>query len=107
MAIGLTCPNCQVHLATPESLAGKKVRCKRCQGILEVPPAADVNPFRFVADAPNLAVADKPPLEVSVRASRRLPAETASPSRKRRKKKRDQGRPFPWKWILAGGGTVA
>lgn len=37
MRIRTTCPSCKAAFEVAENLAGKKVRCSRCQGVLEVP----------------------------------------------------------------------
>lgn len=34
MSISVTCPACQAKLKMPESLIGKKVRCKACQSVI-------------------------------------------------------------------------
>jgi predicted Zn finger-like uncharacterized protein len=38
--IRITCPNCQQQLTVPESVRGKKVRCKSCAGVIPVPVGA-------------------------------------------------------------------
>jgi DNA-directed RNA polymerase subunit M/transcription elongation factor TFIIS len=35
--IRITCPNCQQQMAVPEAVRGKKVRCKKCGGVVPVP----------------------------------------------------------------------
>jgi uncharacterized paraquat-inducible protein A len=37
MAITVTCPNCDYELRLRDELAGKKIRCPKCQGSLQVP----------------------------------------------------------------------
>ena len=37
MAIATTCPNCQALFRLPNELAGKKVKCQKCQGLFVVP----------------------------------------------------------------------
>lgn len=37
MAIQFQCLSCQKHFSIDESLAGKKIRCKACQGVMRVP----------------------------------------------------------------------
>lgn len=39
MATGIrvTCPSCQQQMKVPESVRGKKVRCKKCEGVIPVP----------------------------------------------------------------------
>jgi hypothetical protein len=43
MAIKITCPHCKRGMLVPENLAGKKGKCKACQGILTVPQLAAPN----------------------------------------------------------------
>lgn len=39
--IQVTCPDCRAHLAVPETVAGRKIRCPKCQGVIAVDaPAA-------------------------------------------------------------------
>lgn len=40
MAISATCPECSASAAMPDEMAGKKVRCKKCQEIFTVPAAS-------------------------------------------------------------------
>jgi predicted Zn finger-like uncharacterized protein len=37
-ALDLACPSCQARYRVPVRLAGKRVRCKRCQSVIEIPP---------------------------------------------------------------------
>jgi DNA-directed RNA polymerase subunit M/transcription elongation factor TFIIS len=37
--IRITCPNCQQQMTVPEAVRGKKVRCKKCEGVVPVPAA--------------------------------------------------------------------
>jgi hypothetical protein len=41
MTIELNCPSSQTRIRVPESAAGKKARCPKCQAICEIPPASD------------------------------------------------------------------
>ena len=38
--IRITCPKCQQQMTVPESVRGKKVRCKNCEGVIPVPAQA-------------------------------------------------------------------
>src|SRR6476619_6883255 len=38
--VRITCPNCQQQMTVPESVRGKKVRCKKCSGVVPVPVGA-------------------------------------------------------------------
>lgn len=60
MAITFLCPQCEGRFTVEDALAGRKVRCARCGGILTV-PEKDI----FAADAGPLALADEdaPPPE--------------------------------------------
>ncbi len=37
--IRITCPDCQLQMTVPDSVRGKKVRCKGCGGVVPVPAA--------------------------------------------------------------------
>ncbi len=37
----VSCPNCQKEIQVPAEAAGKKIKCKACQHVFPVPPAAD------------------------------------------------------------------
>jgi hypothetical protein len=97
MAIAIICPGCKGRLVVPESLAGRKLRCKACHATAEVPalprPAEGIQPAGpEQAGTPVACTVAKPP-----------PA--ALP--KRRKKNTGQQRSEHWKWIALGGSVVA
>src|SRR5262245_17759308 len=52
MAIRVRCPHCQTSYNCADTLAGKKVRCKRCQGIMAVPQAEVEGATEAVAAPP-------------------------------------------------------
>jgi len=71
MAITTTCPNCKARFRLAEELAGKKVRCQKCDSVFEVPvfdgstgtptaPASSREPAEEQA-APAAAVTIAPP----------------------------------------------
>src|SRR5437870_5782693 len=39
--IRISCPNCQQQMTVPDSVRGKKVRCKGCGGVIPVPGGVD------------------------------------------------------------------
>src|SRR3954468_11336503 len=41
--IRITCPDCQQQMVVPESVRGKKVRCKKCGGVVPVPATGGVD----------------------------------------------------------------
>ena len=41
--IRITCPNCQQQMVVPEAVRGKKVRCKKCGGVVPVPAGGGVD----------------------------------------------------------------
>lgn len=57
----VSCPNCQATLRVPPALAGKKIRCKKCETVLAVqaPAPADVPPP--VPDDAPIGFKDDPP----------------------------------------------
>ena len=49
MSIGIACPGCSAKLNAPDSAAGKKIKCPKCQTVCAVPaPAAPA--FEVVED---------------------------------------------------------
>jgi hypothetical protein len=40
VAIEVRCPQCHTKLKTPDSFAGKKARCPKCTGVVEIPAGA-------------------------------------------------------------------
>jgi hypothetical protein len=40
MPILVTCPTCQVRASAPETSAGKRAKCRKCGGIIQVPASA-------------------------------------------------------------------
>lgn len=44
MAVSITCPHCQSRLSLRDELVGKRIRCPRCQQILEIQPASGSSP---------------------------------------------------------------
>src|SRR5262245_29908811 len=49
MPIALTCPSCSARLNAPDTAAGKRIKCPKCQAVCPVPPAAPA--FEVVEDA--------------------------------------------------------
>lgn len=54
MPISVKCPGCQAALRVPDGLAGKKVKCPKCQGIIAVTAAPPPPPPEPVAEAPRI-----------------------------------------------------
>src|SRR4051812_11887908 len=61
MAIPVTCPNCQASYSLADTLLGKKVRCKNCQGVISVDGSASAPPAPKPAPAPAPISAGPPP----------------------------------------------
>jgi predicted Zn finger-like uncharacterized protein len=49
--IDVTCTNCSTKLRVKDSLAGKRVKCKKCEAILTIPVAAKPLPAEFAKPA--------------------------------------------------------
>ncbi|MCI0680790.1 MAG: HEAT repeat domain-containing protein [Gemmataceae bacterium] len=91
MALSITCPACQTSLSLDQSLAGKKVRCPRCQAVLDVPAAAgggDENVWTALQAKPRLTPGNRVPREA--------PAEPVPAPRRR------VASPLPVGWIIGG-----
>jgi len=52
MAIHVACPECQQNYQVGEDKAGRRFRCKKCEGMIDVPLAED--DFGFSEDLPTL-----------------------------------------------------
>jgi hypothetical protein len=52
MPVPVVCPNCSAKLNAPDSAAGKKVKCPKCQGVITVPAPLPVQPAFEVVDDP-------------------------------------------------------
>src|SRR5437764_4296508 len=61
MTIRVRCPSCQGECAVREDVRGKNVRCPRCMGVFQVPPAEVVVPV-LLDSAPTPGA---PPTEVT------------------------------------------
>lgn len=53
MPILITCPHCKRSMRVPESLAGKKGKCKVCQGVITVPSLPTSNSSATAAAPPS------------------------------------------------------
>jgi predicted Zn finger-like uncharacterized protein len=79
MPISVTCPSCQAPYFLADQLAGKKVKCQKCQGAIDVPLASAAAPPTIPADA---AVTAAKPKSVKLKkraAAKDDPVEDASP----------------------------
>ena len=59
MPISVVCGSCNSKLVAPDAAAGKKVKCKNCQSVIEVPEPEESD-FEFVDSAPAKPMAAKP-----------------------------------------------
>ncbi len=101
MPLRFPCPACQARLQVPDHMAGKRVRCGRCQHIATTPappdPAASPEPTPV---APRLPVAPPPVVAAGVAEPGRVhpparPPASAAPT-------------FPaFRWLMAGAAVVA
>jgi hypothetical protein len=105
--LAVACPNCKASLKAPESLAGKKAKCKKCGNSFRLPggepptgdtvgesqflstvdlpsPAADANPFAF-----DVAPAPAPPKKEKIEEPKRKPEVLPKPAAKKRPKADD------------------
>ncbi len=89
MSIRVRCPSCNTEYALADQLAGKKVRCKKCQGVIAVKetPEADAPPTNrpaasFRADPPRREVERPLPARQSDRLQRRRDEYDAPPVKK-------------------------
>ncbi|HEV3080040.1 MAG TPA: hypothetical protein VGY66_09680, partial [Gemmataceae bacterium] len=61
MSITTTCPACHSQLKVEDSLAGKRCRCPRCKGAMQVPVAPpSVDPAPPPSPSPSAGPAAKP-----------------------------------------------
>jgi hypothetical protein len=77
MPISLICGACDAPLTAPDAAAGKRVKCRKCAAILEVPlPEPDEHAdFEVIEDAPTMMM---PPIKKSPPAAPRLPPPAAA-----------------------------
>jgi hypothetical protein len=66
MSISVVCPKCSAKLTAPDSAAGKKVKCPKCQTTTPVPRLLPEEPAFEVVDEPQPA--EPPPPKPSVKA---------------------------------------
>src|SRR5262245_13481889 len=60
MPLTVTCPGCNAPLRVRDELVGKKVKCPRCAGVVQVPRAAPVGASPAAAAPPPPAAAPPP-----------------------------------------------
>jgi predicted Zn finger-like uncharacterized protein len=94
MAITMNCPHCERAYTLADNLAGKKVRCKGCTTVFEVPASGKRREEEAVAsDAPR-------------RSARRDDYDDRDEYEDRpRRKGRKRGVPV-WVWLVSGGGLL-
>jgi hypothetical protein len=110
----VTC-SCGKSLRVDDSLAGKRIRCSGCQGVLTLPPLADVVPPRTqIKSAPRAA--SPPPArprqeDEEPRPSRDRRFEDEEDDReerrpRRKKKRRAKAAPSAAAWFIVGGSIL-
>ena len=83
MSIAVVCSKCSAKLSAPDSAAGKRVKCPKCQNAIAVPQALPAEPeFEVVEDEPQPA--KKPATKPKVKAVVELDDEDEAPRTKRR-----------------------
>jgi hypothetical protein len=88
MSIPVVCPNCSAKLNAPDSAAGKRVKCPKCQTGMVVPePLPEASPFEVVDD-PQPAAKAAPKVAGRPRAA--VKAEADDEDDRRRKRRRDE-----------------
>lgn len=50
--VAVTCPHCTHAMTVPGTLAGKKIKCKKCNGIVPVPEAGGGGTLKFADEPP-------------------------------------------------------
>jgi predicted Zn finger-like uncharacterized protein len=91
MAIKTNCPHCDEAYTIADEQAGKKVRCKTCTTVFEVPVADEGRQETLSTDAPP-------------RTARRDEDENCD-DRPRRSRRSQSGTPV-WVWFAIGGGVL-
>jgi hypothetical protein len=76
MAIALSCPSCVQALKVKDELAGRKIKCPKCGGVIPVPGKKDGSETRITAKKPR-----NPPVEEDEE-----PEEGERPKKKKKKK---------------------
>jgi hypothetical protein len=93
MAIAVSCPACEHEVRVKDELAGRKIRCPKCQGAVSVPSPAET---RTAAKAPAKASTRKP--------AEKEEEEVDRPRKK--KKRRTTSNKGLWIGLGAGGAVV-
>src|ERR1019366_6249054 len=104
MAIRITCPGCKTSLTLDEKMRGKKVRCRECEKVLNI-PAANGKPKKEAAD------------DEAIQEERKVKAKTAAAShhdedgdeeedRPAKKKKKKKAGPGVMTGVLIGGSAL-
>jgi hypothetical protein len=81
MSISVLCPNCGAKLNAPDSTAGKKVKCPKCQTAMLVPEALLEADYEVVDDP---QPPKKPAVKAKVKADVELDEDDDRPRKKRR-----------------------
>src|SRR4051812_35759735 len=103
MPIQFPCPGCGGRLKVSEEMAGRKVRCSKCQGVAQVPAAEEPQPAPAPARKPWASpegVLDRPPEQLPPRARRDRDEEHEPPKRRRSEEKPEQGQEKPNEFVL-------
>ena len=96
MPILITCPTCGTNAAAPDNAAGKKVKCPKCQAVLDVPaqeapPVLEVEPQPVVQYAPPPSAYPAPAAEPP--SSRRGREDDYDDEPRRRRRDEDEDEP--------------
>jgi hypothetical protein len=110
MPIRARCADCAAEYNLADTLAGKKIRCKKCQAVIAVPAAADepVTTRKAVAPAARSRPAASPKAEEKPRPKR--PRDEDDEDEAPRSRKRDarpaEGKGLSRVWIFGGAGAL-
>jgi hypothetical protein len=94
MAISTSCPCCQQRLKLADNLAGKRVRCPKCQQIVCVPSAAESLPRAAVLDDASV------PADVPEKEGRSDRGESRSQEKPRKRKKLQPPSKVGFSWAV-------
>ena len=119
MSIAVVCSQCSAKLNAPDSAAGKKVKCPKCQGVIAVPEPLPLAPeFEVVDDEPQTPKKPRAVVQAAVEADdedeqpRRARDEDDDEDyddrpKKKKKKQSDEGNSMMTRNIVGGVVLVA
>ena len=101
MTIRITCPGCKTSLTLEDEMRGRKVRCRKCEKVLNIPEASEANREKAAA------VQNGQKIKVKAKtAPARAEENEEEETPRRTKKKKQQSGPGMQTALVIGGAAV-